>query len=74
MSHELAQITEEDWRDLRDDVRAIRILLHGEDGALGIVAKVQIVWKSWIWLACTASALGGGMFWAVASTVLKGAL
>lgn len=40
--------------------------LKGNLKELGVIAKVNILWRSWIWVLCTASAgLGGLIVWLV---------
>lgn len=34
--------------------------MWGTEEHMGIATKVQLVWRSWIWFACTASAIAGG--------------
>ena len=38
------------------ELHEIKSLLHGKNGKLGIVAKVHIIWSSWVWLLCCLSA------------------
>jgi len=33
--------------------------MYGEGHNLGIKTKVTIIWRFWIWMLCTASALAG---------------
>ena len=35
-------------------------VLHG-DKSLGVVAKVQIIWRTYVWVLCTISALAGSL-------------
>ena len=44
---------------LTEKVAEHQRLLHGVDGALGLVAKVEIMWRSSVWIWCTLSALAG---------------
>ncbi len=34
-------------------------VLKGKDQKLGLVAKVNIIWHSWVWILCSASATIG---------------
>jgi len=34
--------------------------MWGTEDRMGMTTKVALVWKSWIWLACTGSAIIGG--------------
>lgn len=37
-------------------------LLQGSPESLGVVGKVHVLWKSWVWILCTASAaMGSGL-------------
>lgn len=36
-------------------------LLQGKDGALGIMGKVNIMWRFHIWILCTLSAAAGSV-------------
>ena len=45
-------------------------ILHGHNGdGLGVIAKVNILWRSWWWLLCTLSACGA---WLLRGMVDKG--
>ena len=40
--------------------------LRGDMQNLGVIAKVNILWRSWIWLLCSGSAgLGGVTVWLI---------
>lgn len=47
--------------EIKSDVRSLKVTLDGERGRLGLVAKVEIVWRSWVWLLCTLSAAVGSL-------------
>lgn len=37
-------------------------LLQGDSTNLGVIGKVHVMWKSWVWILCTASAaMGSGL-------------
>ena len=44
---------------MRESIDEIRDTLMGTDGRLGIVGKVAVMWNSYVWILCTASAFAG---------------
>lgn len=56
--------------EIRGDLRGIKQTLDGERGRLGLVAKVEIVWRSWVWLLCTLSAAVGSLATYIATVVM----
>lgn len=63
--HELLALRNEfsefkrDILELRDLVKRLEALLLGDGGKFGIAQKVQVVWRAWVWLLCTLSAIAG---------------
>ena len=51
-------------------VAAIEVLLRGDDRNWGLVTEHKLMWKSWLWILCTASAGAGALLtWIVTKFV-----
>lgn len=48
-----------DLAEVKADVKGVLTLLNGEMGRLGLVGRVEIMWRSWLWVLCTLSAAAG---------------
>ena len=48
-------------RAMLQELKEIKEILNGKDGRLGLVAKVNVIWSTYIWILCSASA-GVGAF------------
>ena len=42
-------------------VAAVERVLQGVEGTYGVITKVTIMWRFWIWILCTASAGVGAL-------------
>jgi len=45
--------------ELTDKIDEHHITLYGKDGEFGIVHKVAVIWRSYVWILCTISAILG---------------
>lgn len=52
--------------DLRDDVDDIRATLHGSEGNLGLTMKVEVIWRTYVWLVGLVGAMAGSAATALA--------
>jgi hypothetical protein len=61
MNHAQIDALMHEVRGLRSDVRHLTETLFGNDEKLGVLAKVQMLWNTSMWIACTASAAVGSV-------------
>ena len=46
---------------LEENMHEVLSILRGDGVAMGLIAKLQIVWSSYVWILCTISAAAGSL-------------
>ena len=49
------------FRQIDERLKHIELALRGDLHELGVISKVAVLWKSWVWILCSASAGVGGI-------------